>query len=465
MRTKRTDLVSNHTLVLIVSEMAILVFAAFFGTSIYSYFGFARLGTGFSYLIYVILFAVLMPLCMGMLGMYRRENRASTKRLFLRLISAAALASFMMVLLITGIPALQFDEKALMVASMFSFGGVTISRTFFSRSISDNSIRKRLLFLGSGSGAKECLDLISQSNLSKKFDVIGFISLPGEAPKIMPIELLLLDEQCLHDVVERFNAEELVVAVDNRRGGKFPIAQLLQCKLNGIKVTESTAFFERELCQIRLDSLQPSWLVFGHGFNQSKFRVVCKRTVDIVMSMLLCLLTWPLLLVTAAAIVIEDGGPVFYRQERVGLGGKTFMVLKFRSMRKDAESAGAPQWASTNDDRATFVGRLIRKFRIDEIPQIINVLDGEMSFVGPRPERPFFVQQLIKDIQFYDVRHSIKPGITGMAQVRYQYGASVEDAIQKLQYDLYYVKNNSLIVDAMILFETLHVVIFGKGAR
>ena len=448
-----------------ISEVAIVTGAALIGISAWLGFGLSFLLQSSAYRTAAMLFALVMVICMGIAGMYQIGKCNNLWASFLRLVPAGALAIAVMTLLVMFVPTLPFDEKGLSLVSAFSLAGVTMSRTLFSHSLKNASLRTKILFLGTGAVAKECKDLILESNLERKYEVIGYVPMACEQSTIILNDLILQEKNSLKEIAERYGVNEVVVSVDNRRGGTFPIDELLQCKLHGIKVIDATAFFERELRQIRIDSLQPSWLVFGGGFDQSLFRVACKRTVDIVMSTLLCFLTWPLLLATAAAIYIEDRGPIFYRQERVGLGGVGFMVLKFRSMRKDAESSNKPQWASSNDDRATTVGRFIRKYRIDEIPQIINVLSGDMSFVGPRPERPFFVTKLIEDVQFYDVRHSIKPGITGLAQVRYQYGASVADAIQKLQYDLYYVKNNSLSLDAMILFETLHVVLFGKGAR
>jgi sugar transferase (PEP-CTERM system associated) len=230
-----------------------------------------------------------------------------------------------------------------------------------------------------------------------------------------------------------------------------------------VKVTDAATFFERETCQIRVDSLQPSWLVFGGGFDQSFVRTFMKRSFDIVCSVIILALTLPLMLLAALAVKLEDRGPVFYSQERVGKDGKTFFVHKFRSMRTDAEKGGKPQWAQQNDPRITRIGNFMRKTRIDELPQILNVFKGEMSFVGPRPERPYFVEQLIEVVPYYNVRHSVKPGITGWAQVRYGYGSSAEDALQKLQYDLYYVKNNSLFLDVLILIDTLKVVLFRSG--
>jgi len=288
--------------------------------------------------------------------------------------------------------------------------------------------------------------------------------MPEETTSV-PAASVLPVGRSLVAIANEHNASEIVVAVQNRRGGSFPIRELLDCKLNGIKVIDSATFFEREACQIRVDSLQPSWFVFGSGFDQTFMRSFVKRAFDLFASLLIFIGTLPVTSITALLIWLEDRSPIFYRQERVGEDGNTFMVLKFRSMRTDAEKEGAPIWAKTGDTRTTRVGRVIRKLRIDEIPQVLNVIKGEMSFVGPRPERPFFVEQLCEKVPYYNMRHSIKPGITGLAQVRYQYGASVEDAVQKLQYDLYYVKNNSLFLDLLILLDTLQVVLLSKGSR
>jgi sugar transferase (PEP-CTERM system associated) len=293
---------------------------------------------------------------------------------------------------------------------------------------------------------------------------VGFVPLADEELKVSP-SAVLPKGYSLMTLVNLHGVREIIIAMQERRGGSFPIQDLLECKLNGIKVTDAAAFFERERGQIRVNSLYPSWLIFGGGFDQSLLRSGIKRAFDLAASGILLIATLPVMLVTALCIFSEDRGPIFYRQERVGKGGRTFMVLKFRSMGSDAEKSGRPQWATTDDPRITRVGRIIRKLRIDELPQIFNVLNGEMSFVGPRPERPYFVDQLCAQIPYYNVRHSIKPGITGWAQVRYGYGSSVEDAVEKLQYDLYYVKNHSLFLDVIILIDTVEVVVLGKNRR
>lgn len=245
----------------------------------------------------------------------------------------------------------------------------------------------------------------------------------------------------------------------------MPLRELLDCKLQGIRVLDLASHFEQTLGQIRLDSLYAGWLIFGDGFRQGSFRTAIKRLFDIICASILIILALPVMVIAAVLIVIEDGFPLLYRQERVGLNGRLFNVIKFRSMRRDAEKDGKPIWAQAQDNRVTRVGQIIRKLRVDELPQLFSVLKGDMSLVGPRPERPFFVDQLTKEIPFYAVRHSVKPGVTGWAQVRYHYGATVEDSAEKLQYDLYYVKNHSLFLDVVVLFETIGVVLTGKGAH
>jgi sugar transferase (PEP-CTERM system associated) len=269
----------------------------------------------------------------------------------------------------------------------------------------------------------------------------------------------------MEEVVRKHRVREIIVAAKEQRGGNVPMQQLLACRTRGVAVLDLAAFYERTRAEVPVDSLKASWLVYGAGFVQSPMRRFVKRTFDILSSGTLLLLASPLMLVTALVIKLESRGPVIYRQERVGLGGRTFMCLKFRSMRSDAEADGVARWAQQNDSRITKVGALIRKCRIDELPQLISVLRGEMSMVGPRPERPSFVEMLRQEIPYYDLRHSVKPGLTGWAQIRYKYGSTVEDARRKHQFDLYYVKNNTLFLDLLVLIETVTVVLFGEGAK
>jgi sugar transferase (PEP-CTERM system associated) len=264
-------------------------------------------------------------------------------------------------------------------------------------------------------------------------------------------------------LIERHQIDRIVVGLADRRG-KLPVEQLLRAKLAGVRIEDATTTYERITGKILLDDLRPSWLIFSDGFRVSRMTRWIKRAIDLTLSLVMGLLALPVMALTALAIWLEDGGPVLYRQERVGEGGRPFTLSKFRSMRTDAEKAGKPIWARDGDDRVTRVGRVIRKTRLDELPQLWNVLRGDMSFVGPRPERAYFVAELARQIPFYQQRHAVKPGVTGWAQVKYRYGSSVEDAMEKLRYDLYYIKHLSVFFDLTIVFDTVKVVLFRKGA-
>jgi len=279
----------------------------------------------------------------------------------------------------------------------------------------------------------------------------------GASPKIFS------REASIEELVERHRIDQIIVAEREQRGGGVPMDQLLACRIRGIPVVDLAGFYERAKSEVPIDSLKASWLVYGHGFVQGRARQIAKRIFDVVCSSVLLVLASPVMLLAAIAVKLDSPGPLIYRQERVGLGGRIFWCLKFRSMRTDAEKDGVARWAAKNDSRITRIGAFIRKTRIDELPQLFSVLRGEMSLVGPRPERPSFVAQLKEQIPFYDVRHSVKPGVTGWAQVRYSYGASLEDARRKHQFDLYYVKNNSLFLDLLVLIETVSVVLFREG--
>lgn len=458
----------NHSVSKVVSgllliELLILLASAYVGAAIRFLDGsYPFSPQQANFFLTAVAYAAAMLLSMSALGMYKLNFREGFRDTFLRLMPACALSFAMMTLLFYLLPDIHLGRGALGMIVLVAGAGILMGRLLFFKSSEAKLLESRIIFLGAGALARECSDLALHNTQYHKYRIIGFVPMFGEVAHV-PGSAILPSTQSLVSLAKKFNASEIVVSVQNRRGGSFPIQELLECKLNGIKVVDAASFFEREANQIRIDSLQPSWLVFGGGFDQSFLRILGKRVFDLVTSLMIFAVSLPAMIVAGLLIFIEDGAPIFYQQERVGKNGKTFMVLKFRSMRNNAEKAGKPQWASSDDPRTTRVGRIIRKLRIDELPQILNVVKGDMSFVGPRPERPFFVKQLCQDVPFYNARHSIKPGITGLAQVRYQYGASVEDSIQKLQYDLYYVKNNSLFLDVLILIDTLQVVIFGKG--
>ena len=408
-------------------------------------------------------FTLVIVLSMSALGMYQHRSREDIRNTLLRILPAFALGFAILSLLVRFIPLLHFGRGSVMIFGLGAIG-VLLARLVVFKSSQSALMEGRLILVGGGALARDCMELAASKIGFHQFTVVGCIYVPGEQCCV-PASAMLPAGGSLLAMAQRYDAREIVVSVSDRRNAAFPIRQLLECALGGVRVIDAATFFERETCQIRLDSLQPSYLIYGGGFDQSLARAASKRLFDLAASAAICVAALPVMLLTMLCIKLDDGGPVFYQQERVGRHGTPFNVLKFRSMRCDAERDGTPTWAQANDSRITRVGRWIRLLRIDELPQMLNVFRGEMSFVGPRPERAYFVDQLKVQVPYYTIRHSIKPGITGLAQVRYQYGASVDDAVKKLQYDLYYVKNNSLFLDLLILLETVQVVLFGKGSR
>jgi len=355
------------------------------------------------------------------------------------------------------------NRQAIQASMMAGVAALILRRAYMSHSSVAASARTRILIFGVGPAAAVVGKTLKASDPNAH--IVGYVAGPNEKePSVQPHELLALTGT-LTETALRLGVDEIVVALTERRAGSMPLRQLLDCKASGIKVQDLNTHFEKTLGQIRIDYLNASWLIFGDGFNQGAWRTFVKRVFDIVSAAVLCLLAAPVMAATAVIIKMESAGPALYRQERVGLNGRRFSIAKFRSMRTDAEKDGKPRWAAANDDRVTRVGHIIRRLRIDELPQLFNVLRGDMSLVGPRPERQFFVEQLTQEIPFYALRHSVKPGVTGWAQVRYPYGATVEDSLEKLQYDLYYVKNHTLFLDLVVLFETVGVVLTGRGAR
>jgi len=338
-----------------------------------------------------------------------------------------------------------------------------LHRVHVGHSSAQSLMRQRVLVFGTGTRAKLVGRTLQKSD--PHVDLVGYYASPNEAVAEVSAWGILSPNTSLTDIVMEQQVDEIVVALAERRGGSMPLRELLDCKLHGVRVVDMATHFEKTLGQIRLDSVSAGWLIFGDGFSQGWLRTLVKRLFDLVFALVLIVLASPIMLVAAILIVLESGGPVLYMQERVGLNGRLFNVIKFRSMRTDAEQDGQPRWAAAQDDRVTRVGRIMRKLRIDELPQLFSVLNGDMSLVGPRPERPYFVDKLTQELPYFAVRQSVKPGVTGWAQVRYHYGASVEDSAEKLQYDLYYVKNHTLFLDLVILFETVGVVLTAKGAQ
>jgi len=313
-------------------------------------------------------------------------------------------------------------------------------------------LTRRVLLVGTPEKAAELSELARESD--ERFRLVGQLDPRFENEPECP--------RSLASLASSLRASEIVIAIDN---GPLPWSLLVRCRMAGIRVTDFLDFYEREGRRIRIDSLREEWIALSRGFTAPRSKDRLRRMSDILLALLGFVATAPVLLVTSLAIKLEDGGPVLYRQERIGLEGRPFTLYKFRSMREDAERDGTPAWASERDMRITGVGRIIRKLRIDELPQFWNVLRGDMTLVGPRPERPYFVGQFSQSIPFYDFRHAVRPGITGWAQVSFRYGASLEDTRRKLSYDLYYIKNRGILLDVVILLKTVSVVLRGEGAR
>ncbi len=411
-----------------------------------------------------LIFTIVMMSIMTAMGLYQRGGReeGETGR-FVRLVASFVLG-FIVMAFIFYVADLYLGRGAFILTFLIAFVGSAVTRFLFPRFSQNRLSRRRVLLLGAGSRSAKIEGLERDEQGQRKFNLVGCLPL-SSAECCLDRTRVLQDKGSILSIAKKHRIDEIVVGVRERRGGGLPADQLLECKLAGIEVVDLPSFFERETGQIQVESLNPSWMIFSDGFSRTAFKDVTKRTFDIVTSGILLLLTLPVILITALLIWLESGSPVLYRQERVGEYGRVFNMLKFRSMRQDAEHDGVPQWAKKQDGRVTRVGKIIRQLRIDELPQVFNVFKGDMSFVGPRPERPYFVEDLTKKISYYPSRHTVRPGITGWAQIRYPYGATVEDALQKLQYDLYYVKNHTLFLDLIILLQTMQVILFGKGAR
>jgi sugar transferase (PEP-CTERM system associated) len=409
------------------------------------------------------MFSLIVVVSLMAFGLYSARQRAQLSGVLVRVAAALLIASCAVAAVFYLVPSLRLWRGVEALAVVTAGCGVVLSRLVFTRAVNQEIFKRRVLVYGSGAAAA-AVSSLRRSSDRRGFQLVGFVQPPGE-PCVVPRERVLDGDGNLRRLCQFGNVNEVVVAMDDRRRG-FPIRELLDCRLAGVDVTELLTFLERETGRVRLDVLNPSWMIFGPGFRRDPLRLFSSRVLDLSASFLVLLFSFPFMLLTVAAIKCEDGwrAPALYSQRRVGLGGREFKVLKFRSMRQDAELNGA-QWAQQEDPRVTRVGAVIRKLRIDELPQVFNVLRGHMSFIGPRPERPEFVAELAEKIPYYMQRHYVKPGITGWAQLCYPYGSSEQDALEKLQYDLYYIKNNNLLFDIAILVQTAEVVLLGKGAR
>jgi sugar transferase (PEP-CTERM system associated) len=413
---------------------------------------------------YMLVFACAMMLSLFAFGLYSSRQRAPGIGIAVRVIAAVGVGTAATAIGLYLIGYAGSGRGSLLTAALLALAGLSASRYAFMHIVDEETFKRRVLIYGCGQRAKAVANLRRRSD-RRGFLVVGYLQPEDELCEV-PANQVMDSQTDLQQVCAQLNVDEVVVAMDDRRRA-FPLLELLECRLAGIEVTELLTFLERETGRVRVDVLNPSWMIFGDGFRRDSIRLFSSRLLDLIASVLILAVSLPVMALTALAIKLEDGwrAPVLYRQQRVGLGGRAFDVLKFRSMRTDAEREGEAQWAQSKDPRITRVGGIIRKVRVDELPQILNVLRGQMSFVGPRPERPQFVAQLAQNIPYYVQRHCVKPGITGWAQLCYPYGSSEQDALEKLQYDLYYIKNNTLLFDLAILVQTAEVVFMGRGAR
>jgi len=410
-----------------------------------------------------LLYALVMLGVMTAFGLYGSALHKNDREYQVRFLASFPAGALAMVIIFYVIPASFLGRGIMALSFLFSLILTVLARVVFFRVVGGETLKRRVLVLGSGSRAAEVEALLSRLGSRAGFHLVGFVLCGDEQPG-RDKSKLLGDCNALRSLVGQHRIDEIVVGVRDRRNGHFPMSKLLECKLEGTGIVDLPTFFERETGYVQLNSLSASWMVFSEGFSKTGLQKFLKRAFDICVSGAMLVVTLPIMLIAALAIWLETGRPILYRQKRVGQSGQVFEIFKFRSMRVDAEKDGVARWAKKNDDRITRVGKFVRLTRADELPQLINVMRGDMSFVGPRPERPPFVHDLSRKVPFYASRHSVKPGITGWAQVRYPYGASVDDAVQKLQFDLYYVKNHSLFLDLVILFQTAQVVLFGHGS-
>ena len=411
-----------------------------------------------------LLFAVVMLFIMAVVGLYQRGLRDDIHALIFRIGIAFLVGMAVMAAIAAFVPPLSIGKRAFLMAFASAAGGIILFRALVYRYLDASAFKRRVLILGAGELAAQVERLRRRSDW-QDIELVGYVPVPGEIRVVDPVKTIPLIGT-LRELVVQEGVNEIVVGVGDRRG-QLPINDILDCKMSGVQVVDIMGFFERQTGRINIDALSPGSLIFADGFIKAVIKSGVHRLFDVIVSTAVLLVTLPIMLVAATVIWIESGfrGPVLFRQTRVGRHGTLFRILKFRSMQVDAEGYGGARWAVPGDSRITLVGTVIRMTRIDELPQLINVLKGEMSFVGPRPERPEFVEELVNEIPFYDLRHRVNPGITGWAQICYPYGASREDAKDKLEYDLYYIKNYSLFLDLMILIQTAQVILSGKGAR
>lgn len=414
----------------------------------------------------VLLIVAVCQVCLHFADLYDLRTVVDTRELLVRLFQALGATSLILALLYFWFPDWIIGRGVFLIAAILVFSLVVTWRLVFAWFSKHAAPRERLLLVGTSPAAVELASELHQRRQELGVDIVGFVD-PDSArvgePVLNPGVIGTIEDIPL--LVQSSRADRVVVSLSDARG-KLPMDRLLDIRLRtGVSFDHLASVYEEYTGKIAVENLRPSWLIFSAGFHKTRLLLVAKRAVDLMLALAGLVITAPLMLLAAALVKLSSAGPALYHQERVGLNGRIFTVHKLRTMRQDAEAGTGPVWTQPNDSRVTPLGRLLRRVRLDELPQLWNVLRGDMSVVGPRPERPSFVDQLTATIPFYGQRHVVKPGITGWAQIRYTYGASVEDAIEKLQYDLYYIKNLSIALDFVIVLETIKTVVLRRGAH
>lgn len=408
---------------------------------------------------------LLLSIAITSMGLYDTRQREGIKGSLIKLAVAFA-SGFIGIMAVNSVHPV-FNQEPMFVAQfvLIAFVYSILLRVYFYKFVDGNVLQRRVLVIGAGNRAAS-IDRLRRKSDQRGFELVGFVRTSSEETvQVGKRKLLSIDDDIKNFAIQH-HIDEIIIAPDDRRR-KLPLDGLIDCRMSGIAITDLLDFFERETEKIRLDLIQPSWLIYADGFKRNILRAIAKRTFDIGISSVMLLLCAPLMAMTALAILVESKGrgPIFYRQSRVGRDGRCFNLYKFRSMRTDAEQDGVARWAQKNDNRVTRVGSFIRKYRLDELPQLWNIFVNDMSLVGPRPERPEFVEKLCRINALYKERHRVTPGLAGWAQVCYPYGASKKDSMEKLQYDLYYVKNHGILFDFYILVQTAEIILFKKGVR
>ena len=409
----------------------------------------------------IVLITAVCELCFYYNDLYDLTLVHSKTELFIRVVRAAGAAAMVLAVVTAILPSLFIGGGIFITSLCLLLVAIPVWRLAFEGLTRDPHLEEHILIVGTGALARTVAQqILAQHDFA--YRIVGFVD-DGPANEAPGDPLVLGRAGDLPHLIARHHVDRIVVSLTDRRG-KLPITELLQAKLSGIRVEDAATTYERITGKILTDGIKPSWLIFSDGFCASRGTRWVKRGIDLVLAFVGLIVAAPLMALTGIAIRLDSPGPILYCQDRVGENGRVFTLCKFRSMRADAEN-GTPVWAKEKDDRVTRVGRFLRLARLDELPQLWNVLKGDMSFVGPRPERPFFVEQLAAAIPFYMERHAVKPGVTGWAQVKYRYGSSIEDAMEKFRYDLYYIKHLSIVFDLTIVVDTVKVILSGKGAK